>query len=411
MTGMWTRTLAGALFVMVIGVEARALQQRAEEAAEERVHELRKEKRFKEALAYLDLAIQENPRSGNLRGLYCWIRLLDLKDPKAALEHALRLKQDLPRHPGGYYWSAKAYEATGDYAKCVASLDDYLPYGTQFSRDNLKAGCHYKNGEPEAALRALPRERELQSSFPRYEGWGIWLRGQIARRGLFEEQKEKLRAQAAAPSARERTIALIKLGILGVPEAAALLDATAGNAESRAVAANLKKELLAEPLFHKERKRPNVTDGARRLALETAIAEIWKELDEPPSIGKLPPLAGRYMTKQMMETAKAYPSAAQPLAIEINEAGDQLSFGAGWVKVTADVDASFEPGRWFNIHRIRDGVFSTLSVGLQDKTASIGRTSYRLDGRDLVIEAQGWIDLGDEFYFYDHHSTTYTRVP
>jgi hypothetical protein len=34
-----------------------------------------------------------------------------------------------------------------------------------------------------------------------------------------------------------------------------------------------------------------------------------------------------------------------------------------------------------------------------------------MDGRDLALEAKGWIDLGDEFYFYDHSATMYTRVP
>jgi hypothetical protein len=405
MTGDWVGLLRAVLL-------AAAVPQAADEAAAERVHELRKQKRFREALAYLDQAVQESPRSGNLRGLYSWIHLHDLKDPKAALDYALRLKKDLPRHVGGYYWSAKAYEATGEYAKCVETLDDYLPYGTEFSRHNLKAACHYENGDPESALWSLPRERELQDGFTRFEGWGIWLRGQIARRRLFLEQKQQLRAQLGAPSARERTIALIKIGILGVPEAAALLDVAGANAESSAVATRLKKELLAAPLFHEERKKPHTTEGARRFDLPAALALIWKELDEPPAIDRLPPLGGRYMTAQMKEMAKAYPSAAQPLKIEINEAGDQISFGAGWIKVGAEIDTSYEPGRWFSIYRVSQGVFSTLTVGLQDKATSISSSSYRLEGQELVLESRGWIDLGDEFSFYEHRPPTkYTRVP
>ncbi len=406
-----SRFLYAVLLATAIPVSARVLPQAADEAAAERVHELRKEKRFKEALAYLDLAVQESPRSGNLLGLYSWIHLHDLKDPKAALEYALQLKRDLPRHVGGYYWSAKAYEANGDYAKCVEALDDYLPFGTEFRRHNLKAACHYENGDPEAALGSLPGERELQDSFRRFEGWAIWLRGQLARRRLFAEQRQRLKAQLEAPAARDRTIALIKIGILGVPEAAALLDAAAANAESRAVATQLKKQLLAAPLFHEERKKPHASEGARRFGLEAALALIWKELDEPPALDKLPPLAGSYATAQMLELAKAYPSAAQPLKIAINEARDQLSFGAGWIKVGADIDTSFETGRWFNFYSVRQGVFSTTAVGLQDKAASITTASYRLEAQELILESRGWIDLGDEFSLYENRPTRYTRVP
>src|SRR5262245_22211705 len=257
-----------------LGGFALLLATAADEAAIERVHELRKEKRFREALAYLDLAVAESPRSGNLRGLYAWIHLHDLGDPRTALEHALRLKRDLPRHPGGYYWSAKAYEALHDYASCVTTLDDYLPYGAECSRHNLKAGCHYENGDPEAALRSLPRERELQADFSKYEGWSVWLAGQIARRPLFERQREALRVQATATSARERTIALIKLGLLGVPAAAPLaqLAGRAGGGTLKTVAAGLERELLAEPRFHEERRRPGIPDGSRRLGLEAAFA-------------------------------------------------------------------------------------------------------------------------------------------
>ncbi|MGH9368742.1 MAG: hypothetical protein ACRD3M_13830, partial [Thermoanaerobaculia bacterium] len=139
--------------------------EQAAREAEQRVHELRKEKRYKEALAYLDLAVKESPDSGNLRGLYCWIYLDDLKEPKSALDQALRLKQDLPKHRGGYYWSARAYEALGEYGECVATLDDFHPYGGDFDRDNVKASCYYKNGQLPEAIGALPDEERLGDSY------------------------------------------------------------------------------------------------------------------------------------------------------------------------------------------------------------------------------------------------------
>jgi len=400
-----------ALAAMLLGPPAPSAAADKDEEAEERVHQLRKEKRYKEALAFLDLAVKESPRSGNLRGIHCWIHLLDLKDPKTALDYALRLKQDLPEHRGGYYWSAKAYEALGHYGKCVETLQDFRPYGKDFLKDNLRASCHYKNGELEDALRALPDEEKLGGSFEKYEGWGSWLRGQIARRKLFEQEKERLRAQAAAPGARERAIALIKLGMLGVPDCVPLVDlaGAAGKGALKTVAANLKKEILAEPLFHKERKAPSVQDEAKRVRLPEAFAQIWKELDEKPGPGKIPAIAGKYMTKEMMESAKAYPSFAQPFVVKVNETSDKFSLGAVWIPVTGEIDTSFEPGRWYSIQHVKEGAVWTISAGLREKAVEFTSMSYRPNGKDLLLHVRNWTDGGDEFTFYEY-DTNYIRV-
>jgi len=404
-----TRFMVGLLLTAVLAAPAGAASPEAE--AEERVHALRKEKRYKEALAFLDLAVKESPKSGNLRGLFCWIHLLDLKDPKTALDYALRLKQDLPEHRGGYYWSAKAYEAMGQPGKCVEALQDFRPYGKDFLKDNLRASCHYKTGELEEALRALRGEEELGDSFEKYAGWGEWLRGQVARRRLFEKEKERLEKQAKAPAVRDRAIALIKLGMLGVPGCVPLVESAgaAGKGALKTVAENLKKEILADPLFHKERKAPSAHDEAKRIRLEEAFARIWSELDEKPAPGKIPAIAGKFMTREMIESAKTYPSFAQPMVIQVNETADKFSMGAAWIPVTGEVDTSFEPGRWYSFQHVKDGAVWTISAGLQEKGLQYGSISYRPDGKDLILHVRNWTDAGEEFYLYEYE-TRYIRV-
>ncbi len=407
-------SLAGALLigtVAVLGPRAPAATDDTEREAEDRVHELRKEKRYKEALAYLDLAVKENPKSGNLRRLYCWIYLTDLKDPRTALDYALRLKKELPDHPGGYYWAARSYEAFAEYGKCVEALEDFGPHGKDFVRDNLKAGCYYKNRQYEEALASLPDEEKLGDNYTKYEGWSLWLKGQMARRKIFTQQKERLKAQAIARGRRDRAIALIKLGMLGLPECADLVEA-AGPAEGGAlktVADSLKRELLAEPLFYKEKPRPGVPDDAKGVPVAQAFEQMWKELDAVPRPGQIPTITGKYMTKEMIEMAKKYPSFAQPMKIEVNETRNQFSLGAGWMTVDGEVDTSFEPGRWFTIRSVSEDAVFVISVGLQDKSTAYSSMAYRLNGKNIALETRSWMDMGDEFYLKEN-ITPYLHV-
>lgn len=390
-----------------------ALEDPAREA-ELRVHELRKEKRYQEALAYVELSVKQSPESGNLRGLACWIYLEDLKDPRSALGHALRLKRELPGHRGGYYWSARSYEALGDYGKCVAALDDFRPYGRDFVRDNVKASCYYKSGQLEEAIKALPDEESLQDNYRKYEGWSIWLRGQIARRKILPELKPKLQAQAAAPSARERLIALAKLALLGVAEGAPLAE-RAGAAEKGAlkpVADNLRRELTAEPRFYRENEPPRVPDEARPVRLEDAFAEIFKALDEGPGgNGRIPPIGGKYMTPDMLEMVKKFPSlASTPFVVQIDEAARRYSFGLAWVTADGQIDTSFEPGRWYTYSEVRDGALRQVAVGLRNWSAEFSTMSWRPDGPGLVSATRTWIDRGDVFYVHDT-AARFVKVP
>ncbi|MGH9369254.1 MAG: hypothetical protein ACRD3M_16455, partial [Thermoanaerobaculia bacterium] len=322
------------------------------------------------------------------------------------------LKQDLPKHRGGYYWSARAYEAQGEYGKCVATLQDFRPYGRDFDRDNVKASCYYKNGQLQEVIGALPDEERLGDNYKKYAGWPVWLRGQIARRKLFSEMKPKLRAQATAPSERERTIALAKLALLGVPEGAELAD-LAGAADKDAlkpVSDSLKKELLAEPRFYQELESPRVPDEAKRVRLEEAFAQMWDALDEKPQPGPIPPIAGKYMTKEMLELAKTYPSSATPLHVQIDDTGGRYTLGYGWMKTNGEVDTSFEPGRSYSIAHVKDGALWTVSAWRQNRMASFATSATRPDGDGLVQTMKFWIDQGVDFYATES-VIRYVRIP
>lgn len=377
-----------------------------EQQREVAVLDLARKQQHREALALADQAVKEFPQSANVRGLHAWVYLEHVKDPQAALRYAQAQKADFPRHPGGYYWAARAYETLEDWPRCAAELEQFSRIQRIKDHGYRMARCYFQAGLPDRALAALPEPQALTEDDPDIEGWRVWLKGQVAKRPVFLQGQPALRAQATAADPGRRLVLLVKCGLLGVPECAGLVDeaAKAGGVVARA-AARVRSRLVLEPRFSTDRPAPK--PGADRPAVPTATAlgEIWALLDGLASEPAVPPIGGRFLDATLARTA---PGPAPTMEIRVSEGGDRVSFGGDWITPAGTLDTSFEPGSYFGAIYVKRGAVYLLSVNFKaDSVVSL--QEYRPSGRDLTVTVRGWTDLGDVFAV-DRRSTAYRRV-
>lgn len=122
---------------------------KAEEKAARQVHQLREEKKYKEALALLDELVQqpEYEDSAALRALYRWIYLHELDDPDTAFRHVQELQKLFPDSYEAAYWTAKVHEARGEWRACLDALRAYRMFDKDFGRHIQTATCYFNNGQ------------------------------------------------------------------------------------------------------------------------------------------------------------------------------------------------------------------------------------------------------------------------
>jgi len=383
------------------------------------VRDLRKEKRTEEALALVDEIIEEFPESGNVRNLYSSIYLLDLEEPERALEAALDQKRDLPRHPGGYYWAGRAYEAMGRYAECGDVLAEYSGVNKASADVVRETNCYFRAGQLDKAVAALERRQALSHdpsragySFEDLAGWYLWLQSRIAKQELFRQLEAQLRAQVAHPDAQKRLTAMVKCRILSVPECVELLEEAgrAGDGELLDIAGKTQAALDVEPHFKEARKAPDISlPGQQAIPMAQGLAEVWHILDSLPSSAELPPLGGRFLSEQMLAAQKINPSLVQPLEIKVDDSG-QFSFGAAaWVSPDGAIDTSYDPGNYFSATYVHEGALCLLSLNFENTGAVISVQEYRPDGQDLRWSATNWTEYGGELY-RSRNEMRYRRV-
>lgn len=374
------------------------------------VNKLRKEKRIKEALALVDESMKEFPGSGNIRNLYAEIYLRDFKDPKRALQAALEQTRDLPEHPGGYYWAAQAYQVMGNHRRCGDVLTEYAewhPVSPDVSI--MEANCHYRAGQHDKALSALLRQR-LQHP-EQFEGWCLWLEGQIAKKRYLDQNRSVLIAQAGSPDARKQLVGILKCRILALPECVEMLNSAEkmGNGKLEKVIDSARAQLILETDFSQQRPRPKVSlDRQQAVPMAQALSEIWAILDNLPSKGTIPPIGGEYLTNEMMAMQKINPAFVKPLQIRINDKGQFAFSGGEWQTPDGKIDTSYQPGRHFLISYVQGGALHILSFNFEHTGGVFSFSEYRPSGRDLIVTSTNWTEYGG-VYYRGTHATHYMQ--
>jgi len=368
------------------------------------VNKLRKEKRISEALALVDQSIKEFPGSGNIRNLYAKIYLRDFKDPQRALQAALEQTRDLPEHPGGYYWAAQAYQAMGDHRRCGDVLTKYAerhPVSSDVSI--MEAHCHYRAGQYEKALSALSRQR-LQHP-EQFEGWCLWLEGQIAKKRYLDQNRSTLIAQAGSQDVRKQLIGILKCRILALPECDAMLNSAKrmGNRKLKKVIENTMGQLILETDFSQQRPGPTGSfDRHQAVPMAEALSKMWAILDNLPKKGSIPPIGGDYLTNEIMAMQKINPAFVKPLQIRINNKGQFAFSGGEWQKPDGKIDTSYQPGRYFLTSYVQGGALHILSFNFEHTGGVFSFSEYRPSGRDLIVISTTWTEYGAVFYRITH---------
>jgi hypothetical protein len=380
------------------------VRDKAAESALEGVEALMLQERWNDALTALERAVRDHPGYPPLHGAYCRIYWLGFNDRGKTLEHALRLRKEFPDHAEGYYWEAIVRERGGEYEKCLAALTACPCFERLFAHNNIAATCHYNLGHWKEALAALPTPSEVGDVWnDLYGGWYAFLHGQIIKRDVFQRYREELGKAVASADARMRALALVKLAILGVPDAAGMIEQAGKGAKADlATAAGKLKDLLrVKRKLYKPRAVPTIPPGAKPVATPEALARVFQELETIPRGGKLPPITGRYMMREMLQLAKQYPAFAKPFIIEVNPDRGEYSMGAGWVKADGEIAATLEPQLIFYTAAAIGDALVIVSVNSDPEEVSVLTTSIRGKGRDLVQTSRTWTDAGEVFYLLD----------
>lgn len=375
------------------------------EEATERIHELRRQHRYEEALRELDRACERFPDDPPLHGLYAWIYLDDLNDADSALAWARQLQQRFPDHDVGFVWEASTHRKEGRWQDCIDALRRSPAFERYHEHSVRYATCLYHADRWPEALAALPGPEQYGTGFERFAGWPVWLEGRIARRQILEERMPQLEAELGCTTPGCRARLLAKLAILGVPQGAELAERAAegGSSELVAAASGLRQALLVPPDFRSERHHPEPIGGTT-VPVTTAVAQLFELVDSLPSGGSIPPIEGHYLQQEMIEMAKRFPSAAQPLRLEVDEERHRYSLGAGWNRADGSVDLSFEPGRWYSISAVRSGALVLLSVGMQEEGTTITLMSYDPTEGGLELRTRTWSELGEAMHLAEHTS-------
>ena len=402
------------------------------ESVLEEIEALMLQNRWKDAQAALDRAVQKYPGYPPLEGAYCRIYWMGFGNREKTLQHAQRLRNKSPDYEAGYYWEARVREKEGDYKKCLAVLAACPCYESRFARNSLTATCQYNLGRLQESLDALPTRSEAGDSWDDlYGGWHAFLQGQIVKRDFYRQHQKALGKAAASADARIRSLTLVKLAILGIPDAVSLIgQASRGTKGELAAAAGKLRDLLrAKRKLYQPKPAPLVPPGAgpadasddvpqvlrkfyeqkvaemmpsmsaRPVPAPEALTQLFRELDAIPSGGKLPPISGRYMMREMLQTARQHPEYAKPLSIEVNPARDRYNMGAGWVKADGRIGATSKPTPTFHTAAADGDALLLFSVNADPEVVSVVVTSIRGKGRDLVQISRNWVDAGEVFYF------------
>ncbi|MCI0416542.1 tetratricopeptide repeat protein [bacterium] len=377
----------------------------------DRITRLRKNKKYEEALQQSVELASKFPNSGNIRNLTSDIYLNDLQEPERALESALRTKQELPRHPGGYYWAAKAYDRLEKYEECVTVLDQLVQFENWYGYFRDLANCYYKNGQYTEALAALGRvATSSPQAWEQMAGWQVWLQGQMEKKKIFGLHQNELNNQVRSKDSQQLAVALIKLGSLEVPETMPLLDQLARDLTLSPALNKLKAAIILHADFKKKWEAPSSGSEGQRIPAQDALQAIWQRFESIPQGVRPPPLlSGKYMMESMVEYAKANPSYATPLSIEFNEEGDALSFGIGTVPVDGKLIPSDSDPYFISALFVSEKMLHNATADLRPGLKSYTFTLYKMAGKDLVISSDHWADRG-EFFYRTTAETKYVRI-
>lgn len=368
--------------------------------ATEQISQLRKNKQFEEALQRSKELAAAFPKSGNIRNMVAEVYLNDLNQPEQALDYALQIKKDLPQHPGGYYWSAKAYTRLKKYPECIAALNELVQFDIWYGYWQDLAGCYFRNGQVPQTLAAL--EQVSQSSAEAWEtteGWVVWLQGRMQKVKFFHAHANELKTQAMSKDPQQRARALAKCGTLNVPEVFPILNEQMKDKELSPSVEKLKEFIVVDPDFRKKRDKPGGSSDSPKVSAHEALQAMWKIIDSiPAGIKPAPPLAGKYLMESMMDYYKQNPSFASPLVINTNEKGE-FSFDGGWFPVDGMLAPSPGYPEFLSAAYIQGDALYNCSIDFRKPHGTgVGLTSYKRAGKDLVVSAETWLDHGDFFY-------------